>query len=204
MLTIFFISSVEEKMQLNTQEQREYRSLKRKAFGQFLLIMILCLVLIANVCGLIVGGIIYKETSLFDTHRNSQRFNNLKQVMETGKQQKSWQDVKLTSQFGYPLAGTYIPNPQPTDKTLIFLHGFSDSRLAGLHYIRLYFAAGYNLLLVDQRAHGDSGGSSITWDIMKSMIWMNGLTGSVKNFLRESSAYTAYPWGRPPLFCMQD
>ena len=150
-------------MQLNTQEQREYRSLKRKAFWQFLLIITLCLVLIANVCGLIVGGIIYKETSLFNTHRNSQRFNNLKQVMETGKQQRNWQDVKLTSQFGYSLAGTYIPNPRPTDKTLIFVHGFSDSRLAGLHYIRLYFDAGYNLLLVDLRAHGDSGGSSITW-----------------------------------------
>lgn len=150
-------------MQLNTQEQFEYRSLKRKAFWQFLLVFILCLVMIVNVCGLIVGSLIYKETSLFNTRLSTQRFNNLKEVMEAGKQQWNWQDVTLTSQFGYSLAGTYIPNPRPTDKTLIFVHGFSDSRLAGLHYIRLYFSAGYNLLLVDLRAHGDSGGKSITW-----------------------------------------
>ena len=48
---------------------------------------------------------------------------------------------------------------------MIFLHGFSDSRLAGLSYVNIYLNAGYNLLLVDSRAHGDSGGESVTWGV---------------------------------------
>ena len=71
----------------------------------------------------------------------------------------------MPSRFGYSLTGTFIPNPQTTDKTLIFLHGFSESRLAGLSYLNIYLNAGYNLLLVDSRAHGESGGQSVTWGV---------------------------------------
>jgi fermentation-respiration switch protein FrsA (DUF1100 family) len=71
----------------------------------------------------------------------------------------------MPSRFGYSLIGTFIPNPQVTDKTLIFLHGFTESRLAGLSYLNIYLNAGYNLLLVDSRAHGESGGESVTWGV---------------------------------------
>ena len=48
---------------------------------------------------------------------------------------------------------------------MIFLHGFTENRLVGLNYRNLYLNAGFNLLLVDSRDHGESGGESVTWGV---------------------------------------
>ena len=116
-----------------------------------------------NGMGLYIGNIIYKETSVLHSHLNERNMGKLNQILANGKKEKQWQDVAIASRFGYSLHGTYIPNPQTTDKTLIFLHGFSENRAIGLHYWKIYQNIGFNLLLVDSRAHGESGGSSVTW-----------------------------------------
>ena len=137
----------------------------RKFWRRLLLSVVLILFIGVNGAGLYMGNIIYREMSIRHTRLNSHNTGRLQQLMDTGKKEKQWQDVAIDSRFGYPLKGTFIPNPKPTETTLIFLHGFTENRLIGLNYLNLYLNAGYNLLLVDSRAHGESGGASVTWGV---------------------------------------
>lgn len=118
-----------------------------------------------NAAGLFMGNIIYNEMCVRHSRLHANNTGRWQQILESGKNQRNWQDIRMPSRFGYSLTGTFIPNPQTTDKTLIFLHGFTESRLAGLNYLTIYRNAGYNLLLVDSRAHGESGGDSVTWGV---------------------------------------
>jgi fermentation-respiration switch protein FrsA (DUF1100 family) len=38
-----------------------------------------------------------------------------------------------------------------------------ENRTVGLNYMSIYMQAGFNLLLIDSRDHGESGGDSVTW-----------------------------------------
>ena len=143
----------------------------RKLFGgknfwrRLLLICFLFGFIAANAAGLFMGNIIYNEMCVRHSRLHANNTGRWQQILENGKTSRNWQDIRMPSRFGYSLTGTFIPNPQTTDKTLIFLHGFSESRLAGLSYLNIYLNAGYNLLLVDSRAHGESGGLSVTWGV---------------------------------------
>ena len=143
----------------------------RKLFGgknfwrRLLLICFLFGFIAANAAGLFMGNIIYNEMCVRHSRLHANNTGRWQQILENGKTSRNWQDIRMPSRFGYSLTGTFIPNPQTSDKTLIFLHGFSESRLAGLSYLNIYLNAGYNLLLVDSRAHGESGGQSVTWGV---------------------------------------
>lgn len=65
-------------------------------------------------------------------------------------------DVDLT------LAGWWIPTPEPTPKTAVLLHGYADAKVGALAWAPLFRSLGYNLLLIDLRAHGESTGQHIT------------------------------------------
>lgn len=137
-----------------------------KNFWRRLLLILLFFAFFAvNAVGLFMGNIIYNEMCVRHSRLHANNTGRWQQILENGKTSRNWQDIRMPSRFGYSLTGTFIPNPQTTDKTLIFLHGFSESRLAGLSYVNIYLNAGYNLLLVDSRAHGDSGGESVTWGV---------------------------------------
>ena len=73
--------------------------------------------------------------------------------------------VSITSFDGLTLRGHWVPAPEPK-ATIILFHGYHT------HYIHdfagifsLYHAMGLNLLLVRQRAHGESGGRYITFGV---------------------------------------
>jgi len=137
----------------------------QKSWRRALLAGVLVAGLCINGAGLYAGNIIYNEMSVRHSRENIHNTGRLLQILENGKKERHWTDVAIESRFGYALKGTYIPNPNPTEKTLIFLHGFTENRLAGLNYRNLYLNAGFNLLLVDSRAHGESGGDSVTWGV---------------------------------------
>lgn len=137
--------------------------LHRFNWKRWLLVFFIIMIVAANAVGLYFGNLIYQETSTLYSHLNDQRLQDFKQIAETKKQDEHWENIIIESQFGYPLSGTYIPNPQPSNQTLIFLHGFTENRSFGLNYLDIYRNAGFNVLLIDSRAHGDSGGSSVTW-----------------------------------------
>lgn len=142
------------------------RILPAGKFWRRLIQLVFVIVFMAvNGAGLYLGNIVYTEMSTRHSRLNANNSGRLKQILEEGKKNRQWQDVSLGSHRGYRLQGTFIPNAQPSEKTLIFLHGFTESRLIGLNYRYVYLNAGFNLLLVDSRAHGESGGDSVTWGV---------------------------------------
>lgn len=148
---------------------RDLKNHKRRIYIKTSLILTMILVLCVNTAGLFAGSLFYSEFCVSNTRVGLDRFNPLKKDLEKGKQKNNWEDVSIQSQYGYRLQGTYIPNPLSTNKTIIFLHGITGSRLVGLWYIDIYLNEGYNVLIYDARAHGESGGSSSSWGYYEKM-----------------------------------
>ena len=144
-------------------EDTALKAYKRKIQWQMLLILSLVLLFVINVAGLFVGAIFYKEFCVLNTRTSLERFNPLKSRLEKGLQTKRWESVNILSSFGYYLKGTYLPNETPSEKTVIIVHGIAANRLMSLWYVNIYLDAGYNVLIYDARAHGESGGTSATW-----------------------------------------
>lgn len=75
------------------------------------------------------------------------------------------QDVETVSFDGLRLRGKWVPAPEPK-ATIILFHGYRTHYLndfAGI--FSMYHSIGLNLLLVRQRAHGESEGNYITFGV---------------------------------------
>lgn len=88
------------------------------------------------------------------------------------------EDVYLMSNDGLKLHATWFPTPG-SHKTVICFHGYTSQGMSD--YIGLsdyYFRNGYSMLLVDERAHGQSEGTYIGFgclDRHDALKWMNWL-----------------------------
>jgi pimeloyl-ACP methyl ester carboxylesterase len=60
------------------------------------------------------------------------------------------------------IVGWWIAAPAESTQTVVIIHGYADSRIGALAWTPLWLAAGYNALIVDLRAHGESGGTFTT------------------------------------------
>ena len=84
------------------------------------------------------------------------------------EQKDGWQPVEIRSADGTKLRGTYIENSRSSDRTVILLHGLYQNRSMCIPYVDMYRDMGYNVLLIDQRGHGESGGSHTTWGLRET------------------------------------
>ncbi|WP_159560618.1 alpha/beta hydrolase [Streptococcus halichoeri] len=55
----------------------------------------------------------------------------------------------------------YLPAAKPSDKTAIVVHGFANSKANMKPYAMLFHNLGYNVLMPDNQAHGESQGQII-------------------------------------------
>lgn len=98
--------------------------------------------------------------------------------------EQDFEHLEMTSFDGLPLKGYYLPAKEPTNKTVVFAHGYLgnayDMGLFGEYY---YENLGYNVFTPDLRGHGNSGGDYIGFgwhdrldliDWMKMLIDENG------------------------------
>jgi len=149
----------------------EMKRLRRKIWFQTALVIVailFTLFIIVNGVGIVAGNFFYKEFCVWHTRLDPYRFQSLQAVLEDGIRTKGWKNVSIDSRLGYTLQGTYIPNPNPTKNTVVFVHGITGSRLMGLWYAHIYLGAGYNVLIYDCRASGESGGDSVSWGFYES------------------------------------
>lgn len=99
--------------------------------------------------------------------------------------QKMWfkqakkQEWMMTSASGnYKLVADYLPADQSTTKNVVIAHGFMGSKERMGEYAAMFHQMGYNVLMPDARAHGQSQGKYIgygwpeRYDIRK---WINKL-----------------------------
>lgn len=62
-----------------------------------------------------------------------------------------------------PLTGYYANLFPESKKVVVLIHGIRANHIIGLQYAPLFIPYGYNLLAIDQRAHGLSGGRLSTY-----------------------------------------
>ena len=60
------------------------------------------------------------------------------------------------------IAGWWIAAGHASDRTCVLIHGFGDAKVGALAWAQAWRALGWNLLLIDLRAHGESDGIHCT------------------------------------------
>ncbi len=71
------------------------------------------------------------------------------------------QQWMIQSFDGLNLIATYIPNPKTIGRLAILAHGLGHSREQMIPYARIFMSLGYDVLMPDARAFGDSEGHTI-------------------------------------------
>lgn len=57
------------------------------------------------------------------------------------------------------LAAWWIAPPNPSARTCIIIHGYADAKVGGIAWAPLWRDLGFNVLAIDLRGHGESGGT---------------------------------------------
>lgn len=60
------------------------------------------------------------------------------------------------------IAGWWMPAKQSSDRCVILLHGYADAKIGAIAWAPVFHSLGWNLLAIDHRAHGESGGAFTT------------------------------------------
>lgn len=75
----------------------------------------------------------------------------------------SFEAIEVKSDEGFPLAGYYVPSVVVPRGNLLLLHGIGGAKESYLEYLPYLLPLGFNLLLLDGRAHGRSGGEYVSF-----------------------------------------
>lgn len=101
--------------------------------------------------------------------RNSTTRPRWKEAAEHGKAwflSQNYQTLQITSADGLRLSGYYLSADSPN--TLILMHGYHAEALYEFcPLLQFYYEQGYNLLLPDHRAHGNSEGKYLSFGILE-------------------------------------
>lgn len=137
------------------------RTMKRRY--KMLSVFLIILAILINILGLYMGNIYYQKVCMLNVNPATTGLDYYKSSFDYERftQLESY-NVSITSSFGYELLGTYIFNPQPTNNTVILLHGIGCDRWESMKYADMYLELGFNVLAYDSRAQGSSGGKDIT------------------------------------------
>lgn len=110
----------------------------------------------------IVRGCVRRSHTQVEVEKKWERY------LPVMKERRAWLDgqptekVSITSFDGLRLSATVFPAEEPTGKTVICFHGYTSSSLQEYAaYAPFYHALGFNIVMPDARAHGESDGEYI-------------------------------------------
>jgi len=90
-----------------------------------------------------------------------------------------YRDLTLTTGDGIHISAWYVPANQPGVPTVLLGHGLLGSKVGMLRFVPWLHEAGYNVMLLDFRGHGDSDlrpssiGPDEVWDIQACLDWLD-------------------------------
>ncbi|AVW09402.1 alpha/beta hydrolase [Lactiplantibacillus paraplantarum] len=120
----------------------------------------------ATYVGTLLGGLAAYQIAMHVSDAQKQRGQERSRAENTEienfwylKQPK--QQWMIQSFDGLNLVATYIPNPKTVGRLAILAHGLGHSREQMIPYARIFMSLGYDVLMPDARAFGDSQGHTI-------------------------------------------
>lgn len=156
------------------------------------LLMVLTLMVILICAGYYMLGYALRPADLEARSRNLQRtmdtllvrYPEMGPWLDSLSQVQALQETWMTNDRGENLHALYVKAAEPTDRTAVIVHGYTDNALYVMMLGYLYnYLMGYNILLPDLHAHGMSEGGEIQmgWldrlDVMQWMVYADELFG---------------------------
>ena len=89
---------------------------------------------------------------------------------------QNFERLTIKSKEGFNLTGHYLTSEKGVNSVIIILHGYSVDHHRSCQYIDFFKEMGFNILLLDQRSHGESEGKYTTYgsfEVMDSELWVN-------------------------------
>lgn len=80
---------------------------------------------------------------------------------------RPYEEITLTTADGLKIAGWYVPGSLP--HAIILVHGIDANRRAVMPQAAILAEAGYHLVLIDLRAHGQSEGNQATYGYREAL-----------------------------------
>jgi uncharacterized protein len=87
------------------------------------------------------------------------------------------EDFFITTAEDFRLYGWFIAAEGTPKGTIIYLHGVGDNKISGLRLAKVIHDRGFNVVMYDSRAHGESEGKYCTFgyyekhDVVKAVEW---------------------------------
>lgn len=146
------------------------------------------LLVLALAAGCIIGNMAFEEfrAAPWDTVLGIENHSHDVKHMRQLEKERDWEPVRVNGLDGTILRGTYIADKRGSHQTVILLHGLYQNRAMCLPYVSIYRKLGYNVLLIDLRGHGESGGEHTEWglseidDLTQWIQWLHERDGSMK------------------------
>lgn len=104
----------------------------------------------------------YIKQNLKD-NRSSLRF-----PYNPGQLDMKYMSFAITTEDSLTLKGWYIPAREKEAYTLLLIHDFNESKITLLDVAKGFYDRGFNLCLVDLRAHGESEGEKSTLGFLEA------------------------------------
>lgn len=165
-------------------------------------ILITLAILLACACVAIAGTTIY--FFVFTIHRKptatlehnigantewNKHLDFISKCREWLNQQKT-KNVFIQSDDGLKLHATLLKNENASKKTVICFHGYTScSTNDYVALSKFYYEQGFNLLLVDERAHGQSDGKYIGFGVLDRRDALRWIDYTVKLFGDDSTIF---------------
>lgn len=91
--------------------------------------------------------------------------------------QQSIEEINITAFDGINLHAKYLPAEKPSDRIVIYLHGYTSTGVGEFAAkSQFYHELGFDCLILDLRAHGESGGDYVGFGVLDRfdcLAWIN-------------------------------
>lgn len=146
------------------EEFMEKKKYKQRHLWRWLAAIIGVLLIIWIAAGVYffkVGMVPGHKSFISSNHQTLRRSDSLYQQKKWFHDAKKQRWVMKSASKNYRLVADYIPAAQPSKKSVLICHGFMNNKETMGAYAAMFHQMGYNVLLPDARAHGESEGRYI-------------------------------------------